>query len=198
MSLAAPADPIPPAPRMPRRLFKPLTRQRNRWQQYWFMRPFQLLLQQPVYWSLNRRSVTRAFALGLGIAFVPVPGGFALAAILALLLRLNVPAAVLGSALTNPATVVPLYMSAYWVGCRLLDLPFHMLRFELSWDWLTTGLLPVWKPFLLGCAVLGTLTALAGYILLGGLWHLSLVIRYQRRKEDAAGRKAADERKEQG
>jgi uncharacterized protein (DUF2062 family) len=178
---------------MPRRLFKSLTRQRTRWQQYWFMRPFQLLLRHPAYWSLNRRSVTRAFALGLGIAFVPIPGGFLLAVALALVLRLNVPAALLGTSVTNPATVVPLYMAAYWVGCRLLDLPFHGLRFELSWEWLTTGLLPVWKPFLLGCAVLGIGAALAGYIVLGGLWHLSLVIKYHRRKEDAAGRKVTDE-----
>ena len=46
---------------MPRRLFKTLTRQRQRWKQRWFMRPFRLLLEHPAYWSLNRRSVTRAF-----------------------------------------------------------------------------------------------------------------------------------------
>ena len=61
------------------------------------MRPFRLLLEHPVYWSLNRRSVTRAFALGLFIAFVPMPIHLLLGAALALLLRLNVPAAVAGT-----------------------------------------------------------------------------------------------------
>ena len=58
---------------MPRRLFKTLSRQRQRWKQRWFMRPFRLLLEHPAYWSLNRRSVIRAFSLGLFISFVPLP-----------------------------------------------------------------------------------------------------------------------------
>ena len=37
------------------------------------MRPFRLLLEHPAYWTLNRRNVTRAFALGLFISFVPLP-----------------------------------------------------------------------------------------------------------------------------
>src|SRR3954470_21027227 len=68
---------------MPRRLFKPLSRQRHRWKERWFMRPFRVVLEHPVYWSLNRRSVTRAFALGLFLAFVPLPIHMLLAALLA-------------------------------------------------------------------------------------------------------------------
>jgi hypothetical protein len=147
------------------------------------MRPFRLLLEHPAYWSLNRRSVTRAFALGLMIAFVPIPVHFLLATVLALALRLNVPAAIAGTFLANPLTMVPMYVGAYWIGCRLLDLPPSNIEFEMSWHWLTTGLLPIWKPFLLGCLVLGTTAAVTGYILLGGMWHLSLVFKYHRRKE---------------
>jgi len=43
----------------------------------------------------------------------------------------------------------------------------------MNWDWITTALLPIWKPFLLGCLAMGLLTAVTGYILLGGIWHLS-------------------------
>lgn len=146
------------------------------------MRPFRLLLEQSTYWSLNRRSVTRAFALGLWISFVPIPGQLPLAALAALSLRLNVPAAILGTFLVNPFTMVPLYMVAYWVGCRLLDVPGRNVAFEMSWQWLSTTLLPIWKPFLLGCLVLGSAAAVIGYILVGGLWHLSLVLKYRERK----------------
>jgi uncharacterized protein (DUF2062 family) len=168
---------------MPRSLFKPLSRQRHRWKERWFMRPFRLLLEHPAYWSLNRRSITRAFALGLMISFVPIPVHFLLATALTLMLRLNVPAAITATFLANPLTMVPMYVGAYWVGCRLLDLPPSNISFEMSWHWLTTALLPIWKPFLLGCLVLGTTAAVIGYILLGGIWHLSLVLRYHRRKE---------------
>jgi uncharacterized protein (DUF2062 family) len=167
---------------MPRRVFKSLSRQRHRWNARWFMRPFRLLLEQPVYWSLNRRNVTRAFALGLAIAFVPIPVHFLLATILALGFRLNVPAAIFGTFLANPLTMVPMYMGAYWIGSHLLGITTHPIAFSMTWDWLTTQLLPIWKPFLLGCLVLGLSAAIVGYAILGGIWHLSLVLKYHERK----------------
>jgi len=153
------------------------------------MRPFRLLLEHPAYWSLNRRSVTRAFALGLFIAFIPLPVHLVLSIGLALLFKLNLPAALLGTLLTNPVTTVPLYLAAYWLGCELLDLPVGSMAFEMSWDWVTTALLPVWKPFLLGCLVLGLSSAVLGYILVGGAWHLSLVLKYRRRKRSPSARR---------
>lgn len=146
------------------------------------MRPFRLFLEKPDYWTLNRRNVTRAFALGLFLAFVPLPVHLVLAVILALVLRLNIPAAVAGTLLANPLTLVPMYVLAYLLGCQLLGIDARHFSFELSWDWLTTQLLPVWKPFLLGCLVMGAATAVTGYILLGGIWHLSLVFKYHKRK----------------
>jgi hypothetical protein len=168
---------------MPRRLFKPMSRQRHFWSERWFMRPFKLVLGNPAYWSLNRRNVTRAMALGLLLAFAPIPGHTILAGLLALALRLNVPAALTGTLLVNPFTMVPIYMFCYRVGRILLDLPPRRFNIEMSWEWLTHGLLPVWKPFLLGCAVVGTTTAIFGYILLGSIWHLQLVLSYHRRKD---------------
>jgi uncharacterized protein (DUF2062 family) len=146
------------------------------------MRPFRLLLEHPAYWSLNRRNVTRAFALGLLIAFVPIPVHFLLATLAALALRLNVPAAIFGTFLANPLTMVPMYMGAYWVGCNLLGITSENIAFEMSWEWLTTALVPIWKPFLLGCLALGATAAVCGYVLLGGVWHLSLVLKYHERK----------------
>jgi uncharacterized protein (DUF2062 family) len=156
------------------------------------MRPFRVLLDHPAYWSLNRRSVTRAFALGLFIAFVPLPIHVFLAALAALVLRLNVPAAVAGTLLTNPLTIVPLYMTAHWVGARVLDVPHQQVAFEMNWDWVTTTLVTIWKPFLLGCLAMGTLSALAGYLVLGGLWHITLVMKYHERKGDGARKESAN------
>src|SRR5689334_14146971 len=157
---------------MPRRLFKPLSRQRHLWNERWFMRPFKLLLGNAEYWSLNRRNVTRAFALGLLVAFIPIPGHMVLAGLLALALRLNVPVALTGTLLVNPLTMVPLYVCCYRMGRMLLSLPPRRYNLEISWEWITHGLLPIWKPFLLGCAVVGAATALVAYVVLGSLWHL--------------------------
>ena len=155
------------------------------------MRPFRIILEHPVYWALNRRNVTRAFALGLFLAFVPLPIHFVLGTIAALLLRLNVPAVLAGTLLTNPFTFVPLYGTAYWIGARLLDVPERHVQFEMSWQWLASELLPIWKPFLLGCAVMGLLSAMVGYLVLGGLWQLSLLLKYHRRKGTGAEKESA-------
>jgi uncharacterized protein len=160
------------------------------------MRPFRLVLEHPVYWSLNRRSVTRAFALGLFVAFVPAPVQVVLGASSALLLRLNVPAAVAGTFITNPLTAAPIYVAAYLVGCQLLGIPAQPIYIEMSWVWLTTALLPIWKPLLLGCVVLGAGTALIGYLLLGGLWHVSLVLKYHSRKDASTPKESGKSQKD--
>ena len=147
---------------MPRRVFKRLSRSRHAWQARWFLRPFRRILENPAYWSLNRRNVTRAFALGLAVSFIPLPIHVILAALLALLFGLNLPAAITAVFFTNPLTVVPLFFFAYWIGAKLLDTPLVPFQFELSFEWLSTGLLPIWKPFLLGCLVLGLATAAVG------------------------------------
>jgi uncharacterized protein (DUF2062 family) len=167
---------------MPRRFFKPLSRQRHQWKARWFMKPFKTWLDNPAYWSLNRRNVARAFALGLFVAFVPLPVHALLATVLALLLRLNIPAAVVGTLLTNPLTIVPLFVIAYRLGCSALAIPREPFHFEMSWEWLTTQLIPIWKPFLLGCLLMGLFSAIVGYVALATAWQLALVMRQRRRK----------------
>lgn len=146
------------------------------------MRPFGSWLEDPAYWSLNRKNVTRAFALGLFLSYTPLPIHALLATALALVLRLNIPATVVGTLLANPLTVVPMFVFAYWVGCSLLMVTSSPIHFEMSWRWLTTELVLIWRPFLLGCLTMGLTTAVTGYVLLGGVWHLSLVAKYHQRK----------------
>jgi len=177
---------------MPRRLFKSLSRQRHLWKDRWFTRPFRQWMDNSVYWSLNRRNVTRSLALGLFIAFVPAPIHLLLSALLAIVLRLNIPVAVAGTLINNPLTMVPMFLFAYWVGCRVLVVAPKVIHFELSWNWLTHSLLPIWKPFLLGCLIMGVTTAVTGYILLGSLWHLSLVLKYRKRKTPVTPKDSAN------
>ncbi len=73
----------------------------------------------------------------------------------------------------------------------LLGIDTRPFAIELSWEWLTTGLLPIWKPFLLGCLVMGLASAAAGYLLLGGIWHLTLVLEYRKRKDDGPAKASA-------
>jgi uncharacterized protein (DUF2062 family) len=177
---------------MPRRVFKRLSRQRHTLNSRWFLRPFRRILEHPVYWSLNRRNVTRAVAMGMFIAFIPLPIHVFVAAAAALYLRLNVPVSIATVFVNNPLTMVPMFYAAYWIGCQLTGAPLHSFDFELSWKWLKTDMFPIWKPFLLGCLALGALAAAMSYLLLGGLWHVTLVLKYHERKREGSARKSAN------
>jgi uncharacterized protein len=171
---------------MPRRLFKKLSRQRHHLRTRWFMKPFQSILGDAAYWSLNRRNVTRAVALGLFIAFLPpfIPHTL-MAILLAIVLRLNIPVTLAAIFITNPVTMVPLYYAAYWLGCHVLGIS-TITKAKLlaagSHGWLATLKGPILEPFVLGCLLLGVCVALVGYIVLGLTWHLSLVYNFYKRK----------------
>lgn len=170
---------------MPRRLFKHLSRQRHHWKAKWFMKPFHSVLGDTAYWSTNRRNVTRALALGLFIAFIPLPLHILLAALLAIALRVNLPVTLSAVFFTNPLTIVPLYYAAYWTGCHLMGLPvLHRLPHRTVETLLPVWQGPFWQPFLLGSLVLGLAVAALGYILLGTLWHTTLVHKYYKRKRN--------------
>lgn len=176
---------------MPRRVFKPLSRQRHTLKNRWFMRPFKAILDHPVYWSPNRRSVTRALAVGLFVSFIPLPIHIPVAAALALLFRLNVPVAIATVFVTNPITMVPMFAFAYWLGCQFLGVPVTDFHFEMSWQWVQAELFPIWKPFLTGCLLAGLFTAAVGYTVLGTLWQVILVLRYHERKRGGKVKKSA-------
>lgn len=169
---------------MPRRFFKHLSRQRHHLRTRWFMRPFEFVFGDAAYWSINRRNVTRAVALGFFIAFLPPFIPHTLMALLcAIALRVNIPVTLAAIFITNPVTMVPLYYAAYWSGCYVLGLtPLTKLPRASPDDWLPAFHGPFLEPFVLGCLLLGLVAALAGYILLGASWHLSLVYKFYKRK----------------
>jgi uncharacterized protein len=181
-----------PSRTMPRRFFKRLSRRRHTLQSRWFMRPFRTMLANPAYWSVHRANVTRAVALGLFVAFIPLPVHIILVTVLALWLRLNIPVALATIFVSNPLTMVPQYYVCYWTGSRLLGTRLNDFAFEMSWAWVQSGLLPIWKPFLLGCLVLGMASAVLSYVLLGSIWHITLVMKYHERKRKGSVKKSAN------
>ncbi len=67
--------------------------------------------------------MTAAFGLGLSICFIPLPVHLPLAALLAIVRRVNVPTIVGTMFLVNPFTVVPVFYTAYRVGAAVLGEP---------------------------------------------------------------------------
>lgn len=87
-----------------------------------FLKPVAHRILVPSLWRLNRRSVPRGVALGIFSGILFPFAHMALAAVLALPFRANVPTAVGTTMINNPVTFVPIIMVAKTIGHWVLRL----------------------------------------------------------------------------
>jgi uncharacterized protein (DUF2062 family) len=146
----------------------------------------------PNLWHINRYSASMAFLVGLFVAFIPTPGQVVMAAILAVLLRCNLPLSVGLVFLTNPVTMPPLFFMAYKIGALIVDVPVQSMEFELSFAWLGNNLAAIGKPFLLGCLICGLFFGSLGYMTINLLWRWRVVRHLKARKRRRAARSLSD------
>ncbi|MGC3965139.1 MAG: DUF2062 domain-containing protein [Rhodocyclaceae bacterium] len=145
----------------------------------------------PAMWHLNRRSAAGGVAVGMFCGLIPGPLQVISSVVACVIFRVNLPVAVVTTFYTNPFTIVPLYVVAYWIGNALLgnggkfvyppemgDMTFSEWGHAL-FDWLA-GL---GTPLALGLAVLATLLAATGYFLVWTIWRWHLIREYRRRKQ---------------
>ncbi len=165
----------------PRTIVKRLARLIHARRDQWYLRLFGERLMDTRLWSMNRHSITAAFGIGVGISFIPLPVHMLLAALAAVIWRLNLPVAVASVYLINPFTMVPVYFAAYRVGAALLHYRPRHFEFHVTWNWLEHGLGPAWKPFLLGCLVCGICGGLLARYALAITWRYATLYRYHTR-----------------
>ncbi len=146
-------------------------------------------LHDPDVWHLNRRSASGAVAVGLLIAWVPLPVQMVVAALLALLLRVNLPLSVIAVWVSNPLTMGPMYWFAWRLGRWLLDEPYVPIQFEPTFAWLTAEIGMIWQPLGLGCLLLGIASAAFGYVVTRLFWRFHVIrTLLLRRRHRAASR----------
>jgi len=166
---------------MPKRLIKKFFPDPETIKEHKHLKVFGSLLYDPNLWHLNRRSCAGALAVGLFVAFIPLPTQMIIAAALAIIFRVNLAISVATVWITNPITMPPMFYAAYWVGSWILNIPPDPGAFEFSLDALMDNLGASWKPFLLGCFVLGTLSSILGYIIARAFWRLTVIKKWLKR-----------------
>lgn len=144
---------------------------------------FGSFIQNPNLWHFNRASVSKAFAIGLFFAWIPVPFQMPLAALGAIIFNANLALSIALVWLTNPITMPPLFLFSYIVGAKILNLPIKKINFELSMEWLTSLIGDLWKPFLLGCVICAIVSAILGYISIKLLWKLMIIKKWKQRSK---------------
>ncbi len=140
------------------------------------------LLHEPNLWHLNRRSIAGAFAVGLFFAWWPVPFQMVLAAGAAIIFHANLPLSVALVWITNPVTMPVMFYFAYVVGNWVLGVPEMAFHFEPTVEWLTNGFSAIWKPFLTGCLLIGSICSFLGYVGIKIIWRIYISKKHALRK----------------
>jgi uncharacterized protein (DUF2062 family) len=133
-------------------------------------------------WQLSRHSATKAFAIGLYCAMLPIPGQMFIAVALAIIFTANLPLSFALIFITNPLTMPAIFYGAYKLGAWLMGTHPIEVEFEASWTWFTQSLEEIWVPLVVGSQVLGVVFALLGYLLIDGLWRAAIRRQWLARK----------------
>lgn len=158
-------------------------------------------LQHPRLWHMSRRGIALGLALGVFFGLLIPVAQIPASATMAVLLRANLPVAVVSTLVTNPITFGPVYYGAYRVGKAVLgkralpeeevtaviaqargdgveDVPEGVVERLKSW-WQQLGKLG--KPLVVGLAIVATVAGLLTYFLVSGVWALSVLWSRRRR-----------------
>ncbi len=147
------------------------------------------LLHDPNLWHLNRRSISRAFIVGVFCAFLPMPFQMVVAAVIGIMVRSNLPISIGLVWISNPITIPPIFYFTYLVGAEILDLPSRPFEIELSVEWAMTELGAIWKPLLLGSLICGVIFSSIGYIGIRLFWRWHVIRHWNKRKLQRQQRK---------
>ncbi|MBO1895126.1 DUF2062 domain-containing protein [Shewanella sp. BF02_Schw] len=167
---------------MPKKLIQRFMPKPETLREHKYLRMFGTLLHKPNLWALNRKSAPGAFAVGLFVAWIPMPFQMVVAAGFAIIFNVNLPVAVALVWITNPLTMPIMFYGAYLLGAKILGHKAQAFQFEASWAWIEASVSTIGPPFLVGCLALGIISALVGFIVIKSMWRYSVLFKWQKRK----------------
>jgi uncharacterized protein (DUF2062 family) len=150
-------------------------------------------LQHPRLWHVNRRGIALGIAIGVFFGLlIPVAQIF-FAAVAALLLRANIPAAVGSTLITNPFTFAPVYYAAYHLGVWMLgytDVSVVEVDIDRVAAKTATGialwmdrLATVGAPLAVGLVTLAVSLSVLIYFAVHWTWRIRILRAWRRRRE---------------
>ena len=162
------------------------------------LKPFAPRLLRSDLWRFNRRSVPRGVALGLFVGVMIPLAHFVVAALLAVFLRANIPAALAATFIGFPVIYVALVALAYRIGEFLLHVDAMTVIQPISETMQTTQtgdllqkLTGAGLDTALGLFIIATVLASFGYLLSGFVWRGLVARKRRQRLAEARGRRAA-------
>jgi len=123
----------------------------------------------PAYFGTNRRSVTRAVAVGLFWGFIPMPMQMLAVVMTTPLLKFNVPIAISMVWLSNPFTMPPMYYMEYLTGNFILGQE-GVAGIELTMEWFKNNLSDIFVPLYVGTSFYSIVVTGIIYMVLNAMW----------------------------
>ncbi|MCF6178283.1 MAG: DUF2062 domain-containing protein [Geopsychrobacter sp.] len=134
------------------------------WRRWSFFRQFKLNLIRLMRLQDSPERIARGMALGLFLGMTPTFGiQMILALCVAILLRENKLAAVIGVWVTNPITAPFIYGLEYEIGRFLLGMPHPAMEIQFNYQFFQQFGWQVILPLSLGSLIFGIIAALVGY-----------------------------------
>ena len=130
----------------------------------------------PELWRITRKSVSRATAIGLFCAYLPMPLEMLVAGFFAVLWRANLPLSVVLVWISNPFTWLILYTPPYLLGLAITGETGISLN-EITMQMMAQQLAALW----IGCLIFGTALSIAGYVLANVIWRMLVINRWAKR-----------------
>ncbi len=173
---------------MPRRFFKRYMPHPERIKSSRSLRFLGDLIHDPNLWHLNRHSVSRAMAIGLFWAMIPMPMQMLVAAACAIPARANLPIGVGLVWLTNPFTMPVIFYFNYRIGAWLMGTPAFSMPEHWSLASVSHLLQTEWQPLYLGSLVAGLVFAALGFGLTLLYWRWWVGRNWRNRQQSRSGR----------
>jgi uncharacterized protein (DUF2062 family) len=139
-------------------------------------------LTHPSLWHLNRRSVCRAFLVGIFCAFLPIPMQMLVAAIFAIILRSNLAVSLSVVWISNPITIPPIFYFTYTLGTIILDTEPLAQDMTFSYDYIISKLTAIWWPLITGSLASAVFFSVIAYSTINLLWICHVKNSWKQRK----------------
>ena len=178
---------------MPRKLIKKYMPDERKLKSNRYLSWLGSYIHDPNLWHLTRKSVSKAFFVGLFCAFIPLPSQMVIAAVVALFIRSNLPISVSLVWITNPITIPPMFYFAYWVGTLMVGADAQQVEFVMSVEWPTTELSHIWLPLLVGSLTCGIVSGTLGNFLMQGFWVWQVNKSWRKRQSRSSAKKCTHE-----
>jgi len=138
-------------------------------------------LTDPELWKWNKKTIAKAFAIGLFCTFLPIPGHTILVAILSMMLSANILLSILVVWVNNPITMLPIYYFTYKIGASIIGIEIDS-EFEFSFGYLMDNLGSATLAMWIGGLITSIVAAILGYFSIISIYKYKALKRIKRLK----------------